>query len=62
MSYIGVLFILGVIKKRNVDISEIWCPKSIHFLEFSALTMPRTVTINRYLTFDDVSTRTREDP
>ena len=63
LSYIGVLLILGVTKKRNVDISEIWSPNSTHYLDYVTLTMSRThfQTISRYITFDDVDTRTRED-
>ena len=63
LSYMGILIILGVTKKRNVDISEIWCPDSMHYFEYVTLTMPRTrfQTINRFITFDDVEKRTRDD-
>lgn len=59
-SYIGILILLGVTKKRNVDIDQIWSPSSMHYLEYVSLVMSRSrfQIISRYLTFDDVNERT----
>ena len=61
--YIGILLILGITKKENVDITEIWSPNSMNYLDYVTLTMPRTKfqNISRYITFDDIETRGRED-
>ena len=43
MSFIGTLLFLGVTKKRNVDVAEIWSSTSTHYLEYVTLIMPRSV-------------------
>lgn len=40
-AYVGILTLLGVLKKRSVDITEIWSEKSIHYIDAVAATMTR---------------------
>ncbi len=58
--YIGILIILGLTKKRNIDVDQIWSPSSIHYFEYVTLIMSRNryQIISRYLTFDYVDAST----
>jgi hypothetical protein len=40
-SFIGLLLLFGVTKKRNVDINEIWCETSVHHSAYASAAMPR---------------------
>ena len=40
-AFFGLLLLFGVTKKGDIDISEIWCPTSVHYLHLGAATMPR---------------------
>ena len=40
-SFIGLLLLFGVLKKRDVEISEIWCSTSIHYVPQAQAAMPR---------------------
>lgn len=57
--YIAICLLLGVTKKRNIDISEIWNRNSCHFMEFCTLVLPRDRyrLISRFVTFDDIEER-----
>lgn len=61
--FISILLILGVTKKRNVMIQEIWSPTSLHYQEFVTLIMSRNrfQQLCRFLTFDDVDGRRPTD-
>ena len=58
-AYIGILTLLGVLKKRSVDVSEIWNEKSVHYIDVVCATMTRErfKLLSRYITFDDIHTR-----
>lgn len=58
--YIAISILLGLTKKRNVDISEIWNPSSCHYMDFCTLVMSRDryKLISRFITFDDIEKRT----
>lgn len=60
-AYIGILVLLGVLKKRNVEISDIWCENSgaFHRVDFVCATMSRErfQFLSRFITFDDIATR-----
>ena len=61
--FISIVLILGVTKKRNVMIQEIWSPTSVHYQEFVTLIMSRNrfQQLSRYLAFDNVDTRRPSD-
>ena len=60
--YMGILLMLGILKKKDVEIDEIWCEKddAIHRIPWVLCTMSRQrfKLLSRYLTFDDIYTRT----
>lgn len=58
-AYFGLLLMLGVTKKRSVDVSEIWSYDSVHHLDFAnaCMTRKRFQLISAKITFDDISTR-----
>ena len=59
----GNLIILEVTKKQNFNITEIWSPNSMQYLDFVTLTIPTTKfqIISRYITFDRIETYTGKD-
>ena len=60
-SYIGILIMQGVLKKRAVDVHEIWSeePGAIHRVDWIVCTMSRErfKILCRYITFDNIETR-----
>jgi hypothetical protein len=40
-AFIGILILLGLVKKADVEIAEIWSYESIHFVEWISVCMPR---------------------
>ena len=56
-AFIGVLILLGITKKSNVSVHELWSADSIHFAEFAtaALSRERFQLIAQNITFDNLS-------
>jgi hypothetical protein len=40
-AYIGLLILFGALKKRNVEISEIWSPQNDHHCHWATAAMSR---------------------
>ena len=59
LGFIGLLLLLGVTKKNDVEISEIYNPASPHHLDWatSCMSRDRFKLICSIITFDDVDTR-----
>jgi hypothetical protein len=59
-AYIGVLILLGITKKSDVSVESLWCSESLHYAPIAVATMARHrfQLISRFLTFDDLDTRT----
>ena len=59
-AYIGLLILLGITKKSDVSVESLWCRESLHYAPFAVATMARHrfQLISRFLTFDDLDTRT----
>ena len=59
--YIGIILMLGIFKKREVEIDEIWSEKedALHRIPWVICTISRQrfKLLSRYLTFDDVNSR-----
>lgn len=58
-SFFGILLLLGLTKKNDVNISEIWCKESFDYFPYVATAMPRDrfkVLCNN-ITFDDLLSR-----
>jgi len=53
LGFIGILYMLGVTKRRFVSVNEIWNPNSLHYSGVVSLAMSRTrfQTISRHLCF-----------
>lgn len=41
-AFIGILLLLGVTKKADIDCAEIWSPNEIHHLDWAIAAMPRS--------------------
>ena len=57
--FIGLLLLLGLLKKNDVDVSSIWDKESLHYVHWAAASFSRDrfKLICRYLTLDDVDKR-----
>lgn len=57
--FIGLLLLLGVTKKNDIDCNEIWSFESLHHSNYATSCMPRErfKFIANYLTFDNIHTR-----
>lgn len=59
--YIGIIIMLGVTKKKDIEIDQIWSEKddAVHYLPWVVCCMSRQrfKMLSRYLTFDDIETR-----
>ena len=58
-AFFGLLLLLGVTGKNDVDVAEIWSFDSVHHLTWATVAMPRNrfqFLINK-ITFDDIETR-----
>ena len=42
-AYIGLLLLFGVLKKRHVDIQEIWSPGNLHHFDYATSAMSRFI-------------------
>ena len=58
-AFIGLLILLGITKKSDVNIETLWCESSIHYAPFAAATMTRDKfkLIARNISFDNLETR-----
>ncbi len=54
-AFIGIMLMLGVTRKNNIDVGEIWSFESVHHLDYANACMPRKrfQFISSKLTFDD---------
>jgi len=58
--FFGLLLFMGVTKKHDIEISEIYKSSSIHYSDWATVCMSRDrfYLISAKITFDDVDTRT----
>ena len=58
-AFIGILLLLGITKKSDVNVEALWSETSIHYADFAvaAMSRDRFKLIARNLTFDDLNTR-----
>ena len=58
-SFIGILLLLGFLKKGHVDVNKIWSNESLHFCYMASATMSRDRfrILSVCITFDDLDTR-----
>ena len=61
-SFIGICLLLGVTKKHDVEINEVYKHHSVHYLEWVVVCMSRNrlKDMCRTITFDDIDTRLDE--
>jgi len=61
-AFIGILLLLGVTKKQDIEINEIYRLNSVHYLDWVVVCMSRNrlKDICRTITFDDIDTRLDE--
>ena len=58
-AFCGLLLLFGVTKKNDIEVNEIYCKKSVNYLEWAAVCMPRDrfKDICKNICFDDIDTR-----
>lgn len=58
-AFLGLLLLFGLTKKRDIEISDIWCPTSAHHLEMASACMSRNrfKELSSSICFDNINTR-----